>query len=126
MLAGRELGCVEFNALDLHPDDSIYADPPYDVEFTAYSPGGLLWAQQERLTRWLAAHPGPVVASNQATPQVLELYSSLGFTIEVLDAPRMIACNGDRAPARDAGAQAGLRRAVATAAVSARARARRC
>lgn len=37
----------EFTSLDLHqvdisPEDFVYADPPYDVEFTEYSPGGFL------------------------------------------------------------------------------------
>ncbi len=107
-LAGWTFTSGDFAALALRPDDFVYADPPYDVEFTSYSPGGFTWADQERLARRLAAHPGPVVASNQATPRVLALYRDLGFTIRVLDAPRMIACNGDRRPAREMLATRGL------------------
>jgi DNA adenine methylase len=39
--------------------------------------------------------------SNQATARIVELYSSLGFTLRFLDAPRMISCTGDRTPARE-------------------------
>ncbi len=52
----------------------FYADPPYDVEFTRYTQQDFVWADQERLATWLATHPGPVVASNQATPRIIELY----------------------------------------------------
>jgi len=54
-----------------------------------------------RLAEWLAEHPGPVVLSNQATPRIVRLYRSLGFTLRFLDAPRRISCTGDRKPARE-------------------------
>lgn len=99
ILAGWELISGDFTAIKVEADDFIYADPPYDVEFTNYSPGGFSWEDQERLAAWLAQHPGPVVASNQATPRIMDLYQRLGFATEVVDAPRRIACNGDRTPA---------------------------
>lgn len=77
----------------------IYADPPYDVPFRAYSQQGFSWTEQVQLAEWLAQHPGPVLASNQATQRILDLYRHLGFAIEILPAPRRIACNGDRQPA---------------------------
>lgn len=89
----------DFVAIRLDPDDLIYADPPYDVEFTAYTAGGFGWDDQVRLAEWLAVHRGPVIASNQATDRILDLYGRLGFQITTLEAPRMIACNGDRRPA---------------------------
>ena len=100
-LSGLAFSAGDFATMDLEPGDFIYADPPYDVEFTGYSAGGFGWKDQVRLAQWLAAHPGPVVASNQATERVLDLYGSLGFKIEVVSAPRMIACNGDRTRARE-------------------------
>ena len=39
----------------------VYADPPYDVEFTAYSAGGFGWEDQVRTATVLTRHPGPVV-----------------------------------------------------------------
>ena len=98
----------DFSRLELADDDFIYADPPYDVEFTSYSPGGFTWADQVRLAAWLAQHAGPVVASNQATGKILDLYGRLGFNIELLAAPRMIACNGDRTKATEVIATRGL------------------
>jgi DNA adenine methylase len=91
----------DFQNLKLDPDDFVYADPPYDVEFTQYAKEGFAWDDQVRLAEWLAAHPGPVVLSNQATPRIVKLYKDLGFTLHYLSAPRMISCTGDRTPARE-------------------------
>ncbi len=96
-----EFSCVDFEELTLNKDDFIYADPPYDVEFTQYSKDGFDWADQVRLANWLAGHPGPVVLSNQATGRIVELYRDRGFKLIFLDAPRMISCTGDRTPARE-------------------------
>ncbi len=96
-----ELTYGDFDECMLQSNDFVYADPPYDVEFTSYSPGGFRWEDQVRLAEWLAAHPGPVVASNQATERIVDLYTQLRFTITILEAPRMIACTGDRTPAQE-------------------------
>jgi len=92
---------TDFAAVALRPGDFVYADPPYDVEFTRYAKEDFGWRDQERLVRWLAAHRGPVVLSNQATPRIVELYAGLGFELRFLEAPRMISCTGDRTPARE-------------------------
>jgi DNA adenine methylase len=91
----------DFERIKLQSRDFIYADPPYDVEFTSYSAGGFTWDDQERLAQWLAGHAGPVVASNQATPRILRLYRKHGFVIRVLDAPRRISCDGNRDDAKE-------------------------
>lgn len=98
-MRGWELYCGDFEALPIQPDDVIYADPPYDVEFTQFAPRDFVWDDQVRLVRWLSKHPGPVIASNSYTPRILELYRSHGFNVFVGDAPRSISCNGDRTPA---------------------------
>lgn len=87
--------------LELSKSDFIYADPPYDVEFRSYSSGGFTWADQVRTAEWLAAHTGPVVLSNQATPRVIQLYRKLGFRLFYLAGPRRISCTGDRQSARE-------------------------
>ena len=92
---------TDFEAIPLQPDDFVYADPPYDVEFRQYSKDGFSWEEQVRAAQWLARHPGPVVLSNQATERIIVLYESLGFTLKFLQAPRMISCTGDRTPARE-------------------------
>ncbi len=93
--------CGDFEDLTLKPNDWIYADPPYDVDFTQYSAGGFTWDDQVRLATWLAAQNVPMLVSNQATPRILELYSDLGFDVLTLPAPRRIACNGNRANATE-------------------------
>ena len=87
--------------LALRPDDFIYADPPYDVEFTTYSAGGFSWDDQVRTAELLAKHRGPVLLSNQATKRIIDLYRSLKFDLKFLDAPRRISCNGNRQTARE-------------------------
>jgi DNA adenine methylase len=96
----------EFTAGDLadiplERADFVYADPPYDVEFTTYSQGGFSWEDQIRTAEALARHRGPVVLVNQFTKRVDELYKSLGYAVDYLDAPRRISCNGDRTPAKE-------------------------
>jgi len=91
----------DVEAVALRPEDFVYADPPYDVEFTAYARGGFSWPDQERTARFLAEHAGPVVLVNQATPRVEELYRSRGYDVRFLDAPRRISCTGDRTPAKE-------------------------
>jgi len=100
-LKGYDFRCGDFEALVLRKSDFVYADPPYDVEFTSYSAGGFDWNDQVRLAKWLSKHPGPVVASNQATKRVLQLYRSHSFTVTTLDAPRRISCDGNRDDARE-------------------------
>jgi DNA adenine methylase len=89
----------DFSALSITPNDWVYADPPYDVPFTSYSAGGFNWADQERLAHWLMGLPCPVVASNQATERIIDLYKGLGFEVQTLPAPRRIACTGNRTDA---------------------------
>lgn len=101
VLAPWQFTAGDFAGLALTADDFIYADPPYDVEFTSYSQEGFRWPDQVRLAEWLTAHNGPVVISNQATPRILELYRRLNFTVRQLPAPRRISANGDRTPAME-------------------------
>jgi DNA adenine methylase len=85
----------------LQPDDFVYADPPYDVQFTRYGKDGFAWDDQERTAECLARHRGPVVLVNQATARIEKLYRRLGYGVRFLDAPRRISCTGDRTPARE-------------------------
>lgn len=92
---------TDFEKLRLKPDDFIYADPPYDVEFTTYSKGGFSWSDQERTAKWLANHPGPVILSNQKTKQIVELYRDFNYKLKFRKAPRRISCTGDRSEAME-------------------------
>jgi DNA adenine methylase len=91
----------DIEKLELDGHDFVYADPPYDGEFTTYSAGGFSWDDQVRTAKLLASHRGPVVISNQATPRIVELYEGLGFELTYLDGPRRISCTGDRTAARE-------------------------
>lgn len=92
---------VHFEKVPLQPDDFVYADPPYDVEFRQYSKDGFGWEEQEKTAHWLAGHHGPVILSNQATPRIVKLYRKLGYSLKFLHGPRRISCNGDRTPAKE-------------------------
>jgi DNA adenine methylase len=92
---------TDFARIPAQPDDFIYADPPYDVEFTQYSKDAFDWHAQVRTAELLARHRGPVILSNQATPRIVRLYRKLGFRLRFLQAPRRISCNGDRTPVRE-------------------------
>ncbi|NLO89383.1 MAG: Dam family site-specific DNA-(adenine-N6)-methyltransferase [Clostridia bacterium] len=98
----------DFENVQLKPDDFVYADPPYDVEFTQYSKKDFKWEDQVRLAQWLAEHKGPIVLSNQKTHRIVKLYKELGFKIHYLKAPRMISCNGNRTPATEVLAVKGI------------------
>lgn len=99
VLSNWDFTVGDFQNVLLDPEDFVYADPPYDVEFTQYAQRIFSWADQVRLAEWLACHRGPVVLSNQATNRIVDLYRQLGFTLRFLQGPRMISCNGDRRPA---------------------------
>src|SRR5687767_8409245 len=96
-----EFSNYDIETLEIEREDFVYADPPYDVEFTTYSSGGFSWDDQVRTAKLLARHAGPVVISNQATPRIVELYESFGFELTYLDGPRRISCTGDRSCARE-------------------------
>ena len=91
----------DFESIEVSSKDFIYADPPYDVQFRQYASDGFDWDAQGRLAAWLARHAGPVVASNQATDRIVELYRDLGFRVTFLNGPRFISRTGDRSPARE-------------------------
>ena len=115
VFAGWNFTCGSFDQVPLTEGDFVYADPPYDVEFTKYSKEDFGWDDQIQLAELLARHRGPVVLSNQATERVVRLYDSLGFDLRILSAPRRISCTGDRTPADEVLALRGLepcRRAI--------------
>jgi DNA adenine methylase len=96
-----EFSNVRFDQVALKPDDFVYADPPYDVEFTQYSKEGFGWNDQVRTAEMLARHEGPVILANQVTRRILKLYRELDYRLIKLDAPRRINCTGDRSLAKE-------------------------
>jgi DNA adenine methylase len=96
-----EFMCTDFQNVPLETGDFVYADPPYDVQFTQYSKEIFGWDEQVRLAEMLSKHRGPVVLSNQATDRIQELYRKLEYDVTILTAPRLINCTGDRTPAQE-------------------------
>lgn len=103
-----EIRSTDFRHINTHVDDLVFADPPYDDGFTQYHSSEFNWEDQLSLAKKLAAHPGISIATNKATPRILDLYNGLGFQIELIDMPRRISCNGDRKPVQEMFATRGL------------------
>jgi len=101
LFAGWQFSVGRFDRFKLKPNDFVYADPPYDVEFTQYAKDGFNWQDQILTAELLAKHDGPVILSNQATKRIVELYKDLGYKLIRLDAPRRISCTGDRTRAKE-------------------------
>lgn len=94
--------CVDFERVALNPGDFVYADPPFDASFSAYTAGGFGWDDQASTAQVFAEYDGPVVLVNQATPRIAELYRDLGYDVVFLLGPRSISRRGsDRKPARE-------------------------
>jgi len=101
MFADWTFTTADVEEVPLDRSDFVYADPPYDVEFTQYAKDGFTWDDQQRTAESFARHRGPVVLVNQATTRIQKLYRQLGYQVRFLDGPRRISCTGDRSPARE-------------------------
>lgn len=97
--------CMDFESIEVFPNDIVVSDPPYDVlkgkDDHDYVAGGFDWVDQVRHADWLASLKNPVFACNLATDRTIDLYTTKGFDIQYIEAPRAIACNGDRAKVRE-------------------------
>lgn len=102
LMLGWVLEEGDFEEVEFHRGDFVYADPPYDDGFTAYTEGDFGWGDQARLAARLARHSGPVIATNLATPRILDLYRGHGFVCYTAPAPRRISRDADgRTPVRE-------------------------
>ncbi|ROR58856.1 UNVERIFIED_ORG: DNA adenine methylase [Providencia alcalifaciens] len=86
--------------------DGVYCDPPYmggRDSFTQYHTAGFTDADHEALAITLKdindIQGNPITVSN--SPEAKALYADLGFTIHEIEAPRTIAGNGKRTPAKE-------------------------
>jgi DNA adenine methylase len=97
--------CMDFELIEVFPNDIVVSDPPYDVmdgkDDHDYITGGFDWVDQVRHADWLASLKNPVIACNLATDRIIDLYTKKGFDIQYINAPRAIACNGDRKLVRE-------------------------
>src|SRR2546422_622119 len=74
MFADWMFTTADVEAVRLDRSDFVYADPPYDVEFTQYAKDGFTWDDQQRTAESFARHRGPVVLVNQATTRIQKRY----------------------------------------------------
>lgn len=86
---------VSFEATQLNDQDFVFADPPYDGSFNAYTAQKFKWADQIRLAEFLSGLKCPIIATNAATERIVDLYKTLGFVVEEIYGPRSIS-RGDR------------------------------
>lgn len=101
-----DIVCLEWqDTLSLVEDnDGVYCDPPYmGNNFTQYHTAGFTDADHEALAIALKdindIQGNPITVSN--SPEAKALYADLGFTIHEIEAPRTIAGNGKRMPAKE-------------------------
>lgn len=103
-----DIVCLEWqDTLSLVEDnDGIYCDPPYMAgcdSFTQYHTAGFTNSDHESLAFALKdindMQGNPIAVSNSL--EAKELYADLGFIIHEIEAPRTIAANGNRKPAKE-------------------------
>lgn len=99
IISNWEFITSSFSDIKLKPDDFIYADPPYDVEFRTYSKDGFDWKDQECVIDWLSDQSGPVIISNSATDRIINLYKKSGYKLHYMKERININSTGDRTPA---------------------------
>jgi DNA adenine methylase len=91
--------------LDYKARDFVYLDPPYDTDkqnFTSYNSGVFSKIEQANLSVFCSFLTNDGVRfcqSNADTEFIRELYKD--FNIYEIEAPRRIACNGDRTKAKE-------------------------
>jgi DNA adenine methylase len=103
----------EQTLLQVREDDFMIFDPPYHgTGFKEYY-GKFTDDDQIFAAAGLSRLTNPVVAFNEATPEMLELYIGLGFNVQVREVARSISCNGDRTPALEMIATKNLTRPIA-------------
>lgn len=87
--------CGDFQNLSVNSDDFLMLDPPYDPysstsNFTNYGTGKFSWGDQIRLLNWAIAAKVPFILCNNATPRIVEVYSSVGLKLDFVDKKRSI------------------------------------
>jgi DNA adenine methylase len=102
-MQGWELSCQSFLGDVIPPDCLLFIDPPYwqvkdrkTPMFVGYAGNVFGWEEQVRVAFKAAHHGGPVICCNSADPQIIELYSNLGFEIRTIQVQRKVSCKGDR------------------------------
>ncbi len=91
---------TSYKNLFLKKDDLVFVDPPYDGDFTNYSKDGFSWYDQIELVKWLSNFDVSIILCNKATPRVVNLYRSNGFSLKFLEEKIRISADGSRKAAK--------------------------
>lgn len=86
--------CGDFSLIESKESDFNFIDSPYVKSFSSYSEEGFNWDDQIRNAEHASKAKGPVLMTNLATPEIIELYESYGFNVRVIRAPRTISSKG--------------------------------
>lgn len=78
-----EFSCLDYSEVlkDINSDDFIYLDPPYEDTFDKYTPGGFGFQEQMKLVSIVSNLKNPIVAANNPTETILNLYKEAGFDV---------------------------------------------
>jgi len=78
-----ELSCVDYTEVlgEIQRTDFIYLDPPYEDTFDQYTPKGFGFQEQMKLVSMVADLKNPIVAANNPTETILNLYKEHGFDV---------------------------------------------
>ena len=79
-LAGWTFMSADIESVPVADADFIYADPPYDVEFTQYARGRFTWDDQERTASGWRATAGRSSSSTRRRPGSRRCIESSGTT----------------------------------------------
>lgn len=71
----------------------LYCDPPYYKTFTGYNGVNFTWEHQVDLAERLSSLDLPIVLSNSYEPELVDLYTCLGFDVQGIDGVRNNALN---------------------------------
>lgn len=85
----------DFDQMNIDKNDFVYADPPYDTEFTKYSSEDFNFEDQKRLIKYLNSLDNPIIISNQETDRIKQLYMENDFTLFRIPVKRSISSNPD-------------------------------
>ena len=92
-----EFTCMDFKdffKIYVEEGDFLFVDPPYYTEdssgFTDYFSESFEMEQQIQLVELIEQHNGPVIATNNVVPQIIELYKDHGFRIMEHDVQRRV------------------------------------
>jgi DNA adenine methylase Dam len=95
LLSHWQLSDQDFRLMKPQEDWFLVLDPPYHKTFTGYSGAGFNWNDQKDVVEWVTSYKtGPVIITNSATDEIINLYRKAGFHCYLQEVRRSISCKG--------------------------------